>query len=455
MKTKFSLSFLLTINLLFSQSFVTTWKTDNSGVSNGTSITIPTFTGETYNYNVDWDNDGVFDEFGITGDITHDFGFSGTYTISIQGTFPRIYFNNQGDKEKLLFVNQWGRQKWTSMELAFYGCVNLEIVAIDIPNLENVNSMAYMFAATSFFNNDIGNWDVSHVTDLEAMFGDAFTFNQDISNWDVSNVENMASMFSGAASFNQDISSWNVSNVENMHGMFYGTNSFNQDIGNWDTSSVTNMSYMFFGASVFNHEIDNWDTTNVTNMRGMFENAFNFNRSLGNWSVSNVADMTNMFKNITLSTDNYDNILLQWDAQALQNKVNFHGGNSKYCDGEVARNNMTQSDKWKITDGGRKVNCISKISTKQFDSSVIKNDVVNHQRNIIKFYPNPVQDILFIKGLDKKAEVVITNIAGKVIRHIDGEIAQNGINVSNLQNAIYFLKIALGNEIVIKKFIKE
>ena len=51
--------------------FVTTWKTDNPGTSSDTSITIPTF-GSGYNYDVDWDNDGIFDEFGIMGNVTHD-----------------------------------------------------------------------------------------------------------------------------------------------------------------------------------------------------------------------------------------------------------------------------------------------------------------------------------------------------------------------------------------------
>ena len=55
-------------------------------------------------------------------------------------------------------------------------------------------------------------------------FKDADAFNQDISNWDVSNVTNMESMFSGAIAFNQSISSWNVSNVTNFTNMFTGAN---------------------------------------------------------------------------------------------------------------------------------------------------------------------------------------------------------------------------------------
>ena len=42
--------------------FVTTWKTDNPGYYNDSSIYVPIEGGP---YDVDWDNDGAFDEFGL------------------------------------------------------------------------------------------------------------------------------------------------------------------------------------------------------------------------------------------------------------------------------------------------------------------------------------------------------------------------------------------------------
>ena len=176
-----------------------------------------------------------------------------------------------------------------------------------------VTNMDNLFLCSEEFNQPIGNWDVSNVTNMSFMFAnecDQFhSFNQDISFWDVSNVTNMSGMFS-MANFNQDISQWDVSNVTNMNSMFYRSDYFNQPLHNWDVSNVTDMSFMFYITLNFNQDISQWNVSNVTNMRYMFERNTSFNRDLSVWSVQNVMECDRFSYNTpqwTLPQPNFTN----------------------------------------------------------------------------------------------------------------------------------------------------
>ncbi len=316
--------------------FITTWKTDNPGISNDNQITIPTFPGETYNYTVAW-GDGTSDS-GVTGDITHTYVNPGEYQVSISGDFPRIYFqnaygDNPGDEKKILSINQWGNIEWKSMSKAFSGCWNLEVDALDAPDLLQVTDMSQMFA---------------HCRKMEG--------NTSFQLWDVSNVRDISVMFQ-STKFNQEIGLWDVGQVEKVFGLFDDNRAFNQEIGNWNTSSIKNFSFMFGHTTSFNQDISEWDVSNAENMSYMFFNASSFNQSIGNWNVSNVTDMQFMFVNSRLSVENYDTTLMGWSTQQLQNGVIFDGGNSQYCLAEEARQKLIDDYGWIITDGGKAADC--------------------------------------------------------------------------------------------------
>ena len=333
-----------------SDDFVTTWKTDNPGASSSTSITIPTNAAYAYSYDVDWDNDGTFDQFGITGDVTHDFGVSGTYTIRIQGSFPSIYFNATMDRQKILSVDQWGTIGWSSMYRSYNGCTFLQVSASDSPDLSAVTSMEAMFEGAGSVNASLNSWNTTNVTNMNSLFATS-NFNGNISSWNTASVTNMGSMFASNPAFNQDLSGWDVSSATDASGMFSGATSFNQNIGGWNTTGLADTSGMFSFATNFNQDISGWDTSSVGDMTAMFAYATSFNQNIGGWNVSAVTDMTSMFDGVTLSTNNYDLLLASWSAQALQPGVVFSAGNSQYCNA-VDRSSIVTSYAWAITDGG-------------------------------------------------------------------------------------------------------
>ena len=229
--------------------FITTWKTDNPGSSDMNSISIPTGSG-TFDYTVDWGDESISMH---TGPASHTYASPGTYTVSIKGDFPHLQFNNGGDREKILSVEQWGNHVWTSMNGSFYGCPHLTLNADDSPDL----------------------------------------------------------------------------------------------------SSVSNMTNMFRNATMVNSDISEWDVSNVTNMGTMFALATSFDQNVGDWDVSNVSDMSNMFIGATLSVNNYDSLLIGWaNLPSLQTGQFFHGGNSQYCAGADARQDIITNHSWIFTDGG-------------------------------------------------------------------------------------------------------
>lgn len=322
--TIFTLFCLLTA-LNTSAQYITIWKTNNAGTSANNKITIPAIG---TNYTIHWEEVGNAVNNGTaigSGSYTLTFPSVGTYQVNITkgaGTFDGLAFNNGGDRRKLLKITKWGDTRWQTMEEAYSGCSNLTITATDVPDLQDVTSMAYMFyncavlttipamntwnlssvtsmsamfSGASAFNQPIGTWDVSNVTDMYQMFGAAVTFNQPLKDWNVGNVTDMSQMFLGASAFNQEIGTWDVSSVTSMAEMFNDASVFNQPIGIWNVSKVTDMMGMFYNASAFNRPIETWDVSKVTNMVGMFYEATAFNQPIGTWDVSEVTDMNVMF----------------------------------------------------------------------------------------------------------------------------------------------------------------
>ena len=367
-------------------AFVTTWETTTPSET----ITLPLVSGGTYNFTVKW-GDGTIDTITAynQAEVTHTYATAGTYTVTIAGTIEGWVFNNGGDKTKIQTIESYGSLVITTGQ-AFFGCSNLTSTATDAPTI-STTSLFSTFRGCTNFNGAIGNWDVSGVTSMASMFLGASSFNQDIGSWDVSSVTDMGSIFFNATSFNQDIGSWNVSSVTNMLNMFLSASSFNQDIGSWDVSSVTTMQNMFNAASAFNQDISGWDVSSVGNMQAMFASATSFNQDIGGWDISSVTTILTMFFNAdgmssanlgavkdwtitaltdgtnfqadctnSMSTSDYDALLIAWEGQTPNNNVIMHFNAATYTAGgaaAAARTSLTTAVGsggygWTITDGG-------------------------------------------------------------------------------------------------------
>ena len=333
-------------------------KTDNVGASNddqfilqlGNYIT-------TYNYDIEYDGQTLT---GLTtnNDVTLTFpSGAGSYDIRISGIFPALFLQQSPDKSKLIEVKQWGDTGTTSYQSAF--AYNNSLTTVSATNVP-ISPFPSLLGTFSFCSSlvsipNLNNWDVSSVIGMASMFRSAPNFNGDMSSWNTSNVRDMSYMLSNVPLFNGDISGWDVSSVTNFKWFLYNKPSWNNDLSSWDVSSATNMERMFQSCTIFNSDIGNWNVSNVTDMRIMFAFCSSFDQDLSSWQISQVTNFNDFMTGVTLSTTNYDALLIAWDAQGAMSysgTVNF--GNSQYTSGgaaEAARTSLIA--KWGgIIDGG-------------------------------------------------------------------------------------------------------
>jgi surface protein len=307
--------------------FESTWNTAAAGTSNNQQITLPLESTGNYNFTVNW-GDGSENSINTYNApaVTHTYNSSGNYTIRINGTIEGFRFNDGGDKLKISNVSSWGPLVITS-NASFRGCANMTCNASDVPTVATANCWN-MFRGCTSFNGNLNSLDVSEVTGFTAFFLGATSFNSPLDSWNTSNAVDMESMFSGATAFNQSVNSWNMSKVTIPRAMFRGT-AFNQDLSSWNTSNFGNASEMFYDTP-FDQDISGWDFESTTNL-------------------------ANFLFSSTLSTTNYDALLVSLNSQTLTANVPFHAGSSTYTansPASTARANIISTYNWAITDGG-------------------------------------------------------------------------------------------------------
>ena len=161
-----------------------------------------------------------------------------------------------------------------------------------------------------------------------------------------------------------DFAGLDTSSVTSMLRMFSGcSNLTTLDVSGFDTSSVTSMVSMLRGcSSLTSLDVSGFDTSSVTDMVGMLALCGNLTTDPGisAFDVTELTDATNMCisSNAMLSEAEYNTILVNWEAQAVQNNVSVHFGNAVYSGaGATARAALVLpvldgGPGWTITDGG-------------------------------------------------------------------------------------------------------
>ena len=274
------------------------------------TFALPLEASGTYDFIVDW-GDGNSDHITTWNDaaVTHTYASAGTHTVSISGTIQGWRFNNVGNKTKIYDIKSWGSLRLGNSGGYFYGCSNLTVSATDVLDLTGtITFLTAFYGCSSLTTLRVNDWDTSAIITFSNAFG----------------------LCSSLTVF--DVSAWDTSAVTSFPYAFYGCSSLTVfDVSAWDTSAVTDFSSTFYGcSSLTTLAANNWDITSATTMAGILTN-------------------------VTLTTANYSDILIAFEAQAVKNNVLLHGGNSKYSAGAAAdaRAALIADHSWTITDGGQ------------------------------------------------------------------------------------------------------
>ncbi|MCD4695908.1 MAG: S8 family serine peptidase [Bacteroidales bacterium] len=84
----------------------------------------------------------------------------------------------------------------------------------------------------------------------------------------------------------------------------------------------------------------------------------------------------------------------------------------------------------------------------------IATNIDTYNTTEILLYPNPAKDKIFIVCKDNIQSVEIFNNSGQVVKKPGSNIKQIEINIADLPDGIYFIRIQTGNEFISKKIIK-
>jgi hypothetical protein len=191
----------------------------------------------------------------------------------------------------------------------------------------------------------------------------------DLTGWDMSNAEVLFGVFANntqPVTITYDISGWyrTLRKVRSMRAFLQDTTNVIIDLSEFRGCRKVETWYRCFdNCTVGLGDIQGIEylriTDSATTINGMFRNSDVdiSNVDFTQWDVRNVTDGTEfMLNGPTMTTEQYDALLIAWSQLPVQPGVTWHFGSAQYTSGgaaEAARDILTGApNNWIITDGG-------------------------------------------------------------------------------------------------------
>lgn len=350
-------------------NFLMTIDTTQAGSASNTFI-LPCLNTGVYNATIDW-GDGstsVITTFN-DADLTHVYSVGGTYQIAITGSLPNIYFNNGGDKLKVISIDNWGVLPFIAFDRSFSGCSNLDILATDTPDFSVIGAMGGAFnGCTSLTNFPFAGADFSNVTQWTQSGFSAFYGCTSLTSIDMTGMlMNTSTSYTFASQFynctNLSIvtgfNTLNLSKCTTIAETFRGCDIIELDMSDLNLSSCTDFTRMLRQ----NTNMTDLDLTGITlnsvsniNMTQTLQVLGTTNIiGLDTWNIEKVTSFNTFMGETSTTTVEYDKLLISWDSQDAVNSLAVNFGTSTYTLGgaaATARASLISTDLWTITDGG-------------------------------------------------------------------------------------------------------
>lgn len=285
------------------------------------------------------------------------------WDVSKVNTFSQAFRNALNDVGSIDLSN-WNIKTSGNINMYILFGFNSQLTSVgDISNwdVSRVTNLGYLAATCSVLQlPNLSSWNTGNVTSLRNAF-QAMGPNASVSgieNWDTSSLvgSGVMSCFQGCRALNTTAINWDLRNVNSIYQMFrqadFQNGSFTLNIQT--SSTLTNASQLFYAAPSFNSITigNNVDFSNVTNFSYMFGQMGSLSLTLpANFSFASGTNFTQFLTGTTLSSSDYNTLLIYIEASNQNNNINF---DAQFCvatgAGLTARNALINDHGWTIND---------------------------------------------------------------------------------------------------------